>query len=46
MVNSVTFHGDNVVLTYTQMLKPHFPSSFSLLCFSSVDIQHLVLRQE
>ena len=42
MVNSVTFYGNNILLPYTQVLKPHFSLSF-FFCFSSVNIQYLVL---
>ena len=43
MVNSVTFYGNNILLPYTQVLKLHFSLSFLFVCFSSVDIQYLVL---
>jgi len=33
MVNSVTFYGNNILLPYTQVLKPHFSLSFCLFVF-------------
>lgn len=34
MVNSVTFFGNNILLPYTQVLKPHFSFFFQVSIYS------------